>query len=104
MEPGRAFSAMRKIPAKIATKALLATSPQSCILPSHSIRRLTKLPTRDCLSLGQHVSEDDDALSYLEPCQIGGTRRTSCGCGGECGQRAEEIRPRRDRQRDQDRQ
>ena len=30
---------------KIAAKASLATVSQSCILPAHSIRRLTKLPT-----------------------------------------------------------
>src|SRR3981081_650022 len=27
-------------------------------------------PPRDCLSLGQHVREDDDAPPYLEPRQI----------------------------------
>src|SRR5882724_345270 len=90
---------------KIAAKASLATSPRSCILRAHSIRRLyPSCPTRDCLSLGQHVREDDDAPPCLEPCQIRGTCGTSGGCGRERRLCAEEIRSRRDRYRDQDRQ
>ena len=46
---------------KIAAKALLATSVQLCILRLHSIRRLKKRPDKNCLSLGQHVREDDNA-------------------------------------------
>src|ERR1700749_5030216 len=62
-------SALRKIP----TKASLASQYQSCILRRHSIRRLTKLPQKkDCLSLGQHVREDDDA----QPCAL--PRLESC--------------------------
>src|SRR6267378_356897 len=96
-----ASSALRKI----ASKASLATSPQPCILRSHSIRRLyPSCPTRDCLSRGQHVREDDDALPCLEPCQIRSTCRTACRCARKCCQRTEEIRSRCDRYRDQDRQ
>jgi hypothetical protein len=51
---------------KIAAKPLLATLPQLCILRLHPVRRLKKRPTKDRLSLGQHVREDDNALPRFQ--------------------------------------
>src|ERR1700732_2228725 len=53
----------------------------------------------DCLSLGQHVREDDDALACLEPCQIRRPCGTTGGCGPKSPPRPAEIRSTRDQYR-----
>src|ERR1700730_5863556 len=49
-------------------------------------------PYKDCLSLGQHVREDDDAPPCLEPWQIDTACGTCCRCGRNHRPCAEEIR------------
>jgi hypothetical protein len=50
---------------KIAAKALLATSIQLCILAAFG-PTAQEAARQNCLSLGQHVRENDNAHSRLE--------------------------------------
>src|SRR5216683_63218 len=72
--------------------ATLVTCSQSCILQSCiDPTAHFKLPhNEDCMSLGQHVREDDDALPCLEPSHIRMPCGTSSGRGRKFSQRPEE--------------
>src|ERR1700730_11088760 len=63
----------------------LVTCSQSCILQSciRSDGSRSCPNNQDCMSLGPHVREDDDALPCLEPCHI----RSPCGPSGSCGRK-----------------
>src|SRR5260370_281424 len=69
----------RRVPSaarKIAAKRSLATSPQSCILRSHSIRRLTKLPhqetARASASTSGRTMMHHHVLSYAKSLSLAG--------------------------------